>query len=105
MLEETAFELAPGEVSAVLAWGNQFAILYKQGTTEPIVQEFEAVREELVREITEGKLRFAMSRHMDQLLKDAQIDNFLDGKTQAGKVTTASGTGSSAASVRPAVTR
>ncbi|MFN3191785.1 MAG: peptidylprolyl isomerase [Aureliella sp.] len=105
LLEETAFELEPGEVSAVLAWGNQFAILYKQGTTEPIVQEFEAVREELVREITESKLRFAMGRHMDKLLKEAQIDNFLDGETQAGKVTTASGTGSSASSVQPAVSR
>jgi parvulin-like peptidyl-prolyl isomerase len=85
-LEKAAFDLLPGEISGVLAWGDQYAILYKQGETKPIVQEFEAVREELTREIREKKLRVAMSERLDNMLKQAQIDNFLEGTVQNGKV-------------------
>lgn len=85
-LEKAAFDLLPGEISGVLAWGDQYAILYKQGETKPIVQEFEAVRDELTREIREKKLRVAMGERLDVMLKEAQIDNFLEGTVQNGKV-------------------
>ena len=55
MLEKAAFELLPGEISGILAWGDQYAILYKQGESKPLVQEFEAVQEELHKEILEKK--------------------------------------------------
>lgn len=85
-LEDAAFGLLPGEISGVLAWGDQFAILYKQGETKPIVKDFEAVREELVKEIREKKMRLAMHQKMDALLKSSQIDNFLEGSAQTGEV-------------------
>ena len=85
-LEDAAFELLPGEMSGVLAWGDQYAILYKQGETKPIVQEFDAVRDEMTREIREKKLRVAMSERLDRLLKDSQVDNFLEGTARSGKL-------------------
>ncbi|MEM7477470.1 MAG: peptidylprolyl isomerase [Planctomycetota bacterium] len=91
-LEEAAFSLQPGEISGILVWKDQYAILYKQGETTPIVKEFEAVREELTREIRGKKTYAAMHKYMDEMLKTAQIDNFLEGTTQSGKVVPASGT-------------
>lgn len=104
-LEEEAFSLLPGKISAVVAWGKQYAILYKQGETKPLIEDFEAVREELTREIREQKLRFQMSRYLERLLEESQIDNFLEGETQAGKVVTASGRQDGASRVTPAVNR
>lgn len=89
-LEEAAFALAPGEISGVLAFGDQYAVLYKQRETDPIVDDIEAVREELTKEIFEKKLRVAMSQHMNKMLKTAQIDNFLENTSQSGKVVPAS---------------
>ena len=85
-LEEAAFALLPGEISGVLAWGEQFAILYKQGETKPIVQDFNVVRQELEKEILEKKLRAAMHAKLDSLLASSQIDNFLEGSSQTGVV-------------------
>ena len=103
ILEKAAFDLLPGEISGVLAWGDQYAVLFKQGETQPIVQEFEAVRGELTKEIREKKLRVAMSQHLDRMLKEAQIDNFLEGTVQNGKVVQAAGTRPAApAGARPA---
>ncbi len=86
VLEEAAFSLQPGEMSGVIAWGDQYAILYKQGETKPIVDDINAVREELYSELFEKKLQVAMHQKLDQLLDDSQIDNYLEGTTQAGKV-------------------
>ena len=85
MLEKAAFELLPGEISGILAWGDQYAILYKQGESKPLVQEFEAVQEELHKEILEKKLRLAMHKRLDQLLNESQIDNLLEGTAQDPK--------------------
>lgn len=104
-LENVAFELKPGEVSGVVAWGEQFAILYKQGETTPVVKEYAAVREELHKEILEKLLRQAMFEKLDAIKAAAQIDNFLEGTAQAGEVKTASATsvpGQPAGQVTPA---
>lgn len=90
VLEEAAFELLPGEISGVLAWGDQYCVLYKQSESKPLVTEFEAVREELQREILKKKMGIAMQQKMDQLLNNSQIDNFLEGTTQSGQVVPAS---------------
>ncbi len=81
-LEDAAFKLQPGEISGVIALQDQYVILYKQGETQSIVQEFEAVREELEKEIREKKLRLAMSQKLDALLKNAQIENFIEAMVQ-----------------------
>ncbi|MCA9157220.1 MAG: peptidylprolyl isomerase [Planctomycetales bacterium] len=91
-LEEVAFALHPGEISGVVAWGEQYAILYKQGETTPLVQDFQAVRGEIYKEIMEKKLRLAMHARLTALHGSAQIDNFLEGTAQAGNVKTASAT-------------
>ncbi len=99
-LEEVAFSLQIGEVSGVVAWGEQFAILFKQGETTPITKDFQAVQSEIAKEITEKKMRVAMRSKLDALHSSAQIDNFLDNTAQAGNVKTASATAPPVGQVR-----
>ena len=83
LLEEEAFSLGPGnELSGVLAMADKFIILRYLGRTKPVVNDLDAVRPELVKDIREKKLRAAMSRKFDELRQRSQIDNFLAGTTQ-----------------------
>lgn len=84
-LERVAFELNPGELSGVIAVGEQFVVMYKQGTTTPIVQDSAEVRSELDRDIREKKLRIEMQNELDRLLAAAQISNFLEESERASK--------------------
>jgi parvulin-like peptidyl-prolyl isomerase len=81
-LEDAAFKLQPGEISAVIALQDQYVLLYKQGETRSIVQDFEAVREELEKEIREKKMRLAMTQRLDAMIKSAQIENFIESMVQ-----------------------
>ena len=89
VLEEQAFALKPGELSGIVALGDQYVIMRSQGYTKPVVQDFAAVKDELAKELIEKKLRSEMQNRLDQLMKDAQIDNFLEKTTQSGKIQTA----------------
>jgi hypothetical protein len=82
-LEKAAFEINQGELSSVIAVGEQFVIMYKQGLTTPIAQNDADIRAELTREITEKKLRIEMQNELDRLLSAVQINNFLDEKPKA----------------------
>jgi parvulin-like peptidyl-prolyl isomerase len=85
-IEKEAFALEPGMHSGVIALSNdQYCILYKQGETQPVVQDFAAVRDEIAKEIREKKLRSAMQRKLDALFKSAQIENFLEGSIQVAR--------------------
>jgi parvulin-like peptidyl-prolyl isomerase len=84
-LEEEAFALKTGEISKVVQVGEYYIILYCQGMTEPVVTEFDAVKEHLYQDILEKKLRLAMEDEFLALRGDAQIDNFLAGTSQSGK--------------------
>jgi parvulin-like peptidyl-prolyl isomerase len=86
VIEEEAFKLAPGEMSGIIASGDRYVILRCQGFTEPVVNDFDAVKDELVRDITEKKQRLAMAEKFDTLKETAQIDNFLAGTSRAGRV-------------------
>lgn len=91
-LEKAAFEINAGDISSVVAVGEQYVVMYKQGLSNPVVKDFQAVRDELLKEITEKKLRVQMQDRLDQLLTSAQIDNFLEETSQPGTVfRTASG--------------
>ncbi|MEZ6136033.1 MAG: peptidylprolyl isomerase [Pirellulaceae bacterium] len=104
-LEEAAFQLAPGQISGVIALKDQYVVLYKQGESSPIVQDFEAVRGELEKEIREKKLRVAMSKKLDTMLGAAQIENFIEPMVQmSGPVVPVAGT-QSTGQVTPAVNR
>lgn len=83
VIEKEAFSLKPGELSGVIATGGQYIVLRCQGFTEPVVTNPEDVREELVRDLTEKKTREAMIEKMEQLVKAAEIDNFLAPVKQA----------------------
>jgi parvulin-like peptidyl-prolyl isomerase len=83
-LEDEAFRLKPGELSGIVATGNQFVLMLCQGMTEPIVTEMSTVREELEKDIREKKLRVAMAQKFDVLKNGAQIDNLLAGTSQPG---------------------
>lgn len=85
-IEQEAFALEVGKHSGVIALSNdQYCILYKQGETQSIVQDFEAVKSEIERELREKKHRMAMRQKMDQILKAAQVENFLEGSIQLPK--------------------
>jgi parvulin-like peptidyl-prolyl isomerase len=94
MLEEEAFKLKPGEFSGVLALGDSFVLLYCLGFTKPVVEDVKIVQDELVRDITEKKMRLAMTKEFDTLKESSKIDNFLAKTTNlprtAGEVQPAS---------------
>jgi len=91
--EAEAFRLKVGELSGVIAAGNQgnkYIILRCMGRTKPIVNDISEVRDELIKDIREKKLRAAMAQEFDRLKVTATIDNYLAGTSQTGKTQTAS---------------
>ena len=85
LLEKEAFRLKTGELSGIVAIGDKYVIMRCLGRTQPVVKEFEAVKDELIKDISEKKLRLAMAKEFDRLKDTAQIDNFLAGTSQSGK--------------------
>ena len=83
-LEEEAFRLQAGEISGLVEVGPNWVIMFCQGRTTPRGQDFDAVRDELHRNIFEKKLRIAMAEEFDRLTQSAKIDNFLEGTSQPG---------------------
>lgn len=87
-LEQEAFNLKAGELSKIIQAGEHWIILYCMGRTTPRVTDFEAVKEELHKNIFEKKLALAMTQEFERLRTTSQIDNFLAGTSQAGKSAT-----------------
>jgi parvulin-like peptidyl-prolyl isomerase len=79
-LEKAAFGLKPGEMSGIIEVGGQYVILRSQGFTDPVVQDINAVKDDLVKEIREKKLAKQMDTMMAKLSADAQITNILNPK-------------------------
>jgi hypothetical protein len=77
-VEKEAFGLKPGELSGIIATGGKYLILRCQGFTEPVVTDPAAVREELLRDLTESKTTRLMADRFDKLLASSEIDNFLE---------------------------
>ena len=92
-MEKEAFSLETGEISKVVQVGEHWVIMYCQGRTEPVVTDFDAVKDELHKNILEKKMRLAMSDKFYQLKEHAQIDNFLAGTSQTGKAAVQSARG------------
>ncbi len=84
-LEEEAFSLQAGELSKIVQAGEHWIILYCLGRTTPRVDDFDAVKGELQKNIFEKKLKLAMAGEFERLRKVSQIDNFLAGTSQAGR--------------------
>ncbi|MFK7766629.1 MAG: peptidylprolyl isomerase [Mariniblastus sp.] len=83
-LEKEAFSLKSGELSKVVQVGEHWIILFCQGRTEPVVTDFDVVKDELYKNILEKKMRLAMSETFQQLREQAQIDNYMVGTSQPG---------------------
>lgn len=83
-LENEAFSLQKGELSKVVQVGEYWITMFCMGRTAPVVSDFDAVKEELRKNILEKKLNLAMTEAFMALRKEAQIDNFLAGTSQAG---------------------
>lgn len=77
-IEREAFSLKPGQLSGIISTGGKYIVLHCQGFTEPIVKDPAAVREELIRDLSETKTDQAMVAKFDELKKAADIDNFLE---------------------------
>ncbi|WP_149495966.1 peptidylprolyl isomerase [Roseiconus lacunae] len=75
-IEREAFELKPGELSGVIGVGDKYILLKCQGRTQPVVSEQSAVREELVRDLTERKFSAEMAKEFDNLKDTAEIENY-----------------------------
>ena len=84
-LEAEAFSLSKNEISKVIQLGEHWAILFSKGRTNPQVADFDAVQDELQKNIHEKKMRLAMQEEIQRIHEDAQIDNYLTGTSQTGK--------------------
>ena len=84
-LEEAAFRLQPNQLSEVIQVGQNWIILYCLGRTTPVVTEFDAVSEELRKDIYNKKLEIAMAKRFNELREQSQIDNFMKGTSQSGR--------------------
>jgi len=67
-------------MSGIIEIGGQYVILRCQGFTQPVVQDINAVREDLVKDVHEKKLSKEMDATMAKLFADAQITNILNTK-------------------------
>jgi len=84
-VEEVAFELEPGEVSKVISVGEKAIILRCLGRTKTLVDNINDVRGELVKDLTEKKLRLAMADEFDRIQRTARIENFYANTRQSGR--------------------
>jgi hypothetical protein len=76
-IEEEVFRLKPGELSGIVAIGDKYLIMHCLGLTEPVVTDFNAIREELYKNLHENKLLLAMNQEFDRLKVHAEVVNFL----------------------------
>ncbi|MGB7324306.1 MAG: peptidylprolyl isomerase [Rubripirellula sp.] len=88
-VEKEAFALKAGELSGIIATGGKYIILRCQGFTEPVVTDPAAVQGELVRDLTERKMRRLMAERIEDLREKAEIDNFLAASKETPRVANA----------------
>lgn len=79
-LEKAAFDLKPNDMSGIVEVGGQYVILRCQGYTNPVVQDFNAVKDELTKEIFAKKQQIEVDNYMSKLAAEAQVTNFLNPK-------------------------
>ena len=85
VLEREAFALQPGEISGIIQAGGHFVILLCEGQTTPVDVKPGEVRDLIIEDIREKKIRKAMAQLFGHLQENATIDNYLAGTTQSPK--------------------
>lgn len=83
-LEKEAFALKRGEISGIIQAGDKWVILFCEGRTKPVDMQFEEQKPRMIADLREKKLQLAMAQEFTKLQEDAQIDNFMTGKSQPG---------------------
>lgn len=82
-IEEEAFALKPGELSAIINVEDKYVILLCKGQTEPINVDKDQVKGLIYEDLFEKKLRIEMGKYFQVLKNAATIDNYLTGSTQS----------------------
>ncbi len=85
-LEETAFNLQPGQLSGIVQVADKFIILRCEGRTERLDVDQEDVQEILNRDIYEKKMRIAMNEKFESIRAESRIDNYLAGTSHASSL-------------------
>lgn len=104
-LEDAAFKLKDGEISAVIQVGlNQFIILKCEGRTEPAVTKMDEQIEQLLREqLHEEKTQVAVGKVFEKIKEETRVDNYLTGVSSGGERKGSAGkAGAAQNGVRPA---
>ena len=71
-------------MSGIIASEENYIVLRCTGYTTPVVKSLDdEVRQELVKDLREKKLRLAMSIEFERLQKAAEIENLLTGSFQS----------------------
>ena len=84
-IEDAAFKLKKGEISAVLQTReNQYVIIKSEGLTEPIVTDIKDVWTELHEALVEEKTQQAVATVFEDLKKKAQVINYLTQESTVG---------------------
>lgn len=83
-MEKEAFALKRGEISGIIQVADKWVILFCEGRTTPLDVQFEDVKAQMISDLREKKMQLAMAQEFTKLQEDAQIDNFMTGKTQPG---------------------
>ncbi len=82
-LEEVAFEMNANDPPRIVQLGDKYVVLKFEERTSSQNIEFAAVRDILMQDILEKKLRIAMGERYDEIYRNARVDNYLAGTTQA----------------------
>lgn len=104
-LEDAAFKLKEGDISAVIQVGlNQFIILKCEGRTEPTVTKMDDQIEQILREqLHEEKVQESVANVFQKIKDAARVDNYLTGISTGGERKTAIGkSAGGSGNVRPA---
>lgn len=82
-LENAAFALQPDQLSGIVQVGDKFIVLRAEGRTEQIDINLAQVRDILLNDIYEKKLRLAMNDKFEAIRENSRIDNYLAGTSHA----------------------
>ncbi len=87
-LEDKAFAMKPGEISAIIQVGaGRWVILKCEGRTEPHVKAMtQEIRAELYTALVEEKTQEAVAKIFNDLKETARVDNYLKGTASGGNV-------------------
>lgn len=86
VLEDKAFALKPGEISEVIQLGNEeYVVLYGLGLSKPIVTNIDDVRDLIVEDLQEKKLRLEMQKQLESLFARSTVTNYLTGESRLAR--------------------